>query len=48
MNKKPVLKFASINIECDKHLDGVVSYLKNFQPDVVCFQELFESDVLMF
>ena len=34
------VRFASINIEGDKHLDGVVSFLKNFKPDVVCFQEL--------
>src|SRR3989344_8774649 len=41
----PSLKFASINIEGHKHLDRVIPFLRNFKPDVVCFQELFEQDI---
>lgn len=37
------IRFASINIQGDKNLEEVVSFLKNFKPDVVCFQELIES-----
>ncbi len=42
------LRFASINIEGDTHLDRVLSFLKDFKPDVVCFQELFEHRVPFF
>lgn len=42
------LKLVSINIERSKHLDRVVSFLEREQPDVVCFQELREGDLLLF
>ncbi len=44
----PTLRFASINIEGDKNLDKVLAFLKNFGPDVVCFQELWEPRVEFF
>lgn len=39
------MKLISLNIELDKHLDLVIPFLKNEQPDVVCLQELMEKDV---
>lgn len=46
-SKKP-LRLASINIEGDKRLEAVVSFLKKFRPDVSCFQELTEPQVAFF
>jgi endonuclease/exonuclease/phosphatase family metal-dependent hydrolase len=39
------LKLVTINIEADRHLDAVVNFLKLESPDVVCLQELYETDV---
>lgn len=47
-SKTGPVRFASINIEGDKHLHAVSSFLKNFQPDIVCFQELTSSSVEFF
>jgi exonuclease III len=40
-----MLKLISINIETDMHHDTVVQFLKQENPDVVCFQEIFENDM---
>src|SRR3989338_1132616 len=42
------LKLVSLNIEGSKHLDLVLSFLEREAPDVVCVQELFESDAPLF
>ncbi len=38
-----MIRFSSINIEGDTHLDKVVSFLNDFKPDVVCMQEVMET-----
>lgn len=38
------LKLVSINIEGDRHLPEVLTFLKNEQPDIICLQELFLQD----
>jgi len=43
-----MLKLASINIEHNLHYDRVIPFLNAFRPDVVCLQELFECDIVMF
>ena len=43
-----MIRFASINIEGDAHLDSVISFLRNYKPEVVCFQELIESSIPFF
>lgn len=48
MNSEKLLRLASINIEGDRHLDAVISFLKEFKPDVVCFQEVIDSRVSYF
>lgn len=48
MENIPPLHFASINIEQDKHLDTVLPFLKEQNPDVVCLQEVFERDIPRF
>ncbi|MDO8590753.1 MAG: hypothetical protein Q7R65_02105 [bacterium] len=45
--QKPI-RFASINIEHNAHYDQVIPFLKNFQPDVICLQELLECDIALF
>jgi endonuclease/exonuclease/phosphatase family metal-dependent hydrolase len=42
------LRFVSINIEQDKHLDSVLVFLKEQNPDIVCLQEVFERDIPRF
>ena len=42
---KRTLKLISINIEIDRHLDAVESFLAKEQPDVACIQELPVSDI---
>lgn len=42
------LRFVSVNIEQDKHVDTVLSFLKEQNPDVVCLQEVFERDMPRF
>lgn len=43
-----MIRFASINIEGDAHLERVITFLKVYKPDVVCFQEVIESSVPLF
>lgn len=43
-----MIRLASINIEGDMHRERVISFLSDFKPDVVCFQELIESSVPFF
>ncbi len=38
------LKLISINIEGSKHLTEVTAFVREQRPDVVCLQEVFESD----
>jgi endonuclease/exonuclease/phosphatase family metal-dependent hydrolase len=40
------MKLISLNIEGDKHLGLVVPFLEKERPDVLCLQEVFESDAL--
>jgi len=42
------IKFVSINIELDKHLDLVREFLEKEKPDVVCLQEVHEEDLSKF
>ena len=39
------LKVISLNIEINRHLDAVVSFLEKEKPDITCIQELCEPDV---
>lgn len=39
------LKLLSLNIEGHKHLDKIIPFLKQEQPDIVCLQEVFKSDL---
>jgi len=39
------MKLISCNIEGNKHLDLVTSFLKREQADVVCLQEVFKADL---
>lgn len=39
------MKLISLNIEGDKHYDKIFPFIKKEQPDMVCFQEVFEEDV---
>lgn len=38
------MRILSVNIEGSRHLDKVETLIEEFDPDVVCFQELFERD----
>ena len=38
------LTIATLNIEGDKHLSEVTRLIQNTKPDVMCLQEVFESD----
>ncbi len=40
------MKLLTVNIEGHKHLDLVTNLITEEQPDVICLQEVFESDVL--
>ncbi len=42
------IRLISVNIEKHKHIDKIIALLEKIQPDVVCFQEIFESDFSMF
>lgn len=44
----PQLRIASINIERSKHLPRVEKFLKWYQPDVLCLQELCARDIPYF
>ncbi len=41
------LKIFSLNCEADNHLDVIIPFVKNLNPDVICFQEVFEKDLEM-
>ena len=40
-----MIRLVSLNIERSRHLDRFIPFLRRFQPDVVCLQELVESDI---
>ena len=42
------MRFASINIERNKHLDRVIRFLKDFKPDILCMEEILECDLPLF
>lgn len=42
------LKLITLNIEGDKHLGIVITFLKKEKADVVCLQEVFEEDFSVF
>lgn len=42
------IRLVSLNVERQKHLDVILPFLRAHRPDVVCFQELVESDVSLF
>lgn len=42
------LRFVSLNIEREKHLDILLPFLKEQNSDVVCLQEVFERDIPRF
>jgi endonuclease/exonuclease/phosphatase family metal-dependent hydrolase len=42
------ISLVSLNIERSKHLDRVISFLKSIHADVICLQELSESDIPRF
>jgi len=47
-DSKNSIRLASINIEGDKHLEAVLSFLADFKPDVVCLEELPVSRIEFF
>ena len=47
-DSKNSIRFASINIEFDKHYDTVFPFVKNFGPDVLCLQEVLDADIPLF
>lgn len=44
-NKSDPLKIVSLNIEYDRHLDRIIPFLKEQQPDVILLQEVLRKDV---
>jgi len=38
------IKLVSLNIECNKHYEKIIPFIKKQNPDVVCFQEVLEED----
>lgn len=42
------MKLISLNIEGNKHLDQVLPFLESTPTDVLCIQEIFERDAVMF
>jgi len=42
------IKIVSANIEGHRHLERVIPFIQTEQPDIVCFQEVFKSDVSQF
>lgn len=47
MNKPSnYVSLVSLNIEGDKRLDTIISFLQKNNPEVVCLQEVFEKDFL--
>lgn len=45
---EPRLKVVSINIERSEHLSLVFSFLEKEKPDVLCLQEVMQSDLALF
>lgn len=39
------IKLVSLNMEMNRHLDAVLSFLASERPDIVCLQELLERDM---
>ncbi len=48
MGSKNILRFASINIQGDTNLERVVAFIREYKPDVVCFQELMQTSLEFF
>ncbi len=42
------MKLISLNIEGNIHFGSILPFLKNENPDVICLQEIFESDLHLF
>lgn len=42
---KTGIKLISLNIEGDKHLDQIISFLQKEKADVLCLQEVFDEDL---
>lgn len=38
------MKLVSLNIECNKHYEKFIPFLKEQNPDVICLQEVLEED----
>ncbi len=43
--QQPALKLISLNIELNQHYETVLSFLRKEQADIVCLQEVLESDM---
>lgn len=43
-----MISLLSLNIEGDKHIERIVNYFQKNKFDVVCFQEVFQSDLPVF
>jgi endonuclease/exonuclease/phosphatase family metal-dependent hydrolase len=41
------IKLISLNTEAGKHWERILPWVKKFQPDIICFQEVFEDDIEM-
>ncbi len=42
------MKLVNINIEGDKHLDRIIPFIRKESPDVLCLQEVLETDLEAF
>ena len=42
------IKILTLNIEGDKHIPAIASLLRKEQPNIICFQEIFEQDFYQF
>ncbi len=42
------LSLITVNIEAHKHLDLVIPFLQQHNPDVICLQEVFKADIPAF
>ena len=40
------MRLLNLNVERSAHLDRFIPFIRNYDPDVVCLQELVESDIL--
>ena len=48
MATNSTIKLISVNIEKHRHIDRVLPFLKRENPDIICFQEILETDFPMF